>query len=208
MLGSGTLAREGFIAPTGSLWLGCVDGEPVMVAPADPAADVRLTHTPFGKAFYDRKAPYFVLPQWIIVLYNTSWQAFCACYHNSPTIFALLLCASMLPHNHKEFKDPFYFFGLSLLFVLPVNFMMSVMAIVVDVAAKWVLLGRRKPGSYPWDESSYCQRWQIYLTLQEIRRGEVCVGVINGCVVMSCVYVIDHASYYCVAWQYIVLRCA
>ena len=23
-----------------------------------------------------------------------------------------------------------------------------------------------------WDESSYCQRWQVYLTLQEIRRAE------------------------------------
>jgi hypothetical protein len=36
----------------------------------------------------------------------------------------------------------------------------------------FITLGRRKQGAYPWDESSYCQRWQVYLTLEEIRRGE------------------------------------
>jgi hypothetical protein len=45
-------------------------------------------------------------------------------------------------------------------------------SLVIDVAAKWAILGRRQKGTYPWDKSSYCQRWQIYLTIQEIRRGE------------------------------------
>ena len=35
-----------------------------------------------------------------------------------------------------------------------------------------MLLGQREQGEYAWDQSSYCQRWQMYLTLQEIRRGE------------------------------------
>merc|ERR1712176_1414518 len=29
--------------------------------------------------------------------------------------------------------------------------------------------GRRQPGSYPWDTSSYSQRWQLYLALAPIR---------------------------------------
>lgn len=40
------------------------------------------------------------------------------------------------------------------------------------VTGKWTLLGRRKQGEYAWDQSPYCQCWQMYLTLQEIRRGE------------------------------------
>jgi hypothetical protein len=36
----------------------------------------------------------------------------------------------------------------------------------------YIYIGRRKQGAYPWDESDYCQKWQVYLTLEEIRRGE------------------------------------
>ena len=46
------------------------------------------------------------------------------------------------------------------------------LAVLFDISSKWILMRRRKPGLYPWDQSSYCQRWQIYLTLEEIRRGE------------------------------------
>ncbi|KAE8409800.1 hypothetical protein BDV37DRAFT_277454 [Aspergillus pseudonomiae] len=34
------------------------------------------------------------------------------------------------------------------------------------IAAKWVLLGRRREGYYPWDMSSYSQRWQIMLAIE------------------------------------------
>ncbi len=37
---------------------------------------------------------------------------------------------------------------------------------------KLIFAGKRTEGSYAWDESSYCQRWQIYLKIQEIRRAE------------------------------------
>jgi hypothetical protein len=47
----------------------------------------------------------------------------------------------------------------------------TLVAISVDIGAKWLIMGRRKQGSYPWDQSSYCQRWQLYLTVQVIRRG-------------------------------------
>jgi hypothetical protein len=43
---------------------------------------------------------------------------------------------------------------------------------VLLCSGKWALLGQREQGEYAWDQSSYCQRWQMYLTLQEIRRGE------------------------------------
>lgn len=49
---------------------------------------------------------------------------------------------------------------------------LSLVSIGADIALKWLLLGRRKPGEYSWDESSYCQRWQLYLTMREICRGD------------------------------------
>ncbi len=47
-------------------------------------------------------------------------------------------------------------------------------SIACDVACKWTLLGRRTAGSKPWDQNSYCQRWQLYLTLASNLRGDVC----------------------------------
>lgn len=47
------------------------------VAPEDSTYNTKDTVTPFGRAFYQGKAPYRVVPLWGIVLYNTLWQAFC-----------------------------------------------------------------------------------------------------------------------------------
>jgi hypothetical protein len=33
------------------------------------------------------------------------------------------------------------------------------------ILTKWIIIGRRRDGRYPWDKSSYCQRWQIHLAL-------------------------------------------
>lgn len=63
-------------------------------------------------------------------------------------------------------------FKLIFTIVVPLHFFMSLVALSFDISCKWLLLGRRKPGVYSWDQSSYCQRWQLYLTLQEIRRSE------------------------------------
>lgn len=42
-------------------------------------------------------------------------------------------------------------------------------ALFLEVSAKWILLGRRVAGDFDWDQSSYCQRWQLYLSLVRIR---------------------------------------
>eukprot|EP01035_Chromulina_nebulosa_P020493 gene20493-26587_t len=112
VLGSGTLANEGFEAPVGSVWVGSRDGKPINVMPEDKSYLAKDTTSPFGRAFYKKDgyvAPYYVFPLWLI----------------------------------------------------------------------WILLGRRKPGVYSWDQSSYCQRWQLYLTIQEIRRSDENTGILN-----------------------------
>lgn len=77
VLGSGSLAPEDFTLPVGSVWVGAQDGCAVNVAPADPTYSTKDTVTPFGRAFYQGKAQYSVVPLWGIVTYNTMWQAFC-----------------------------------------------------------------------------------------------------------------------------------
>lgn len=49
-------------------------------------------------------------------------------------------------------------------------FVQAILALTLTIGAKWALMGRRKPGSYDWDKSSYCQRWQILLTIERLRR--------------------------------------
>lgn len=171
VLGSGSLAAEGMDIAVGSVWVGSRSGCAINVAPSDPSYATNDTMTPFGRAFYQRKAPYFVLPLWFIVLYNTLWQAFCTCYRNSPTALSLILCREIMLIDKIPYRvhDLFQF---TLIAFIPLHLALCSFALSFDIACKWLLLGQRKQGSYAWDESSYCQRWQVYLTLEEIRRSE------------------------------------
>jgi len=41
----------------------------------------------------------------------------------------------------------------------------AVLALGIAVGFKYAIIGKRTPGRYNWDESSYCQRWQVSLIL-------------------------------------------
>jgi len=43
---------------------------------------------------------------------------------------------------------------------------------------KWILIGRRCPGVYPYDESSYCQRWEQYKTKAQMNMDSL--GLLGG----------------------------
>mmetsp|Transcript_1799 Transcript_1799/g.2830 ORF Transcript_1799/g.2830 Transcript_1799/m.2830 type:complete len:1652 (-) Transcript_1799:132-5087(-) len=172
VLGSGSLSPENFLCPTGSIWVGSRDGTCINVSPEDKTFDRKDCVSPFGKAFYQGNAPYFVLPLWAIVVVNMTWQAFCTCYRNAPTVLALILVVNLKELTHENYHHPIELFRLLYIAFIPVFVSMSIVGIIFVICTKWHLLGKREPGAYPWDESSYCQRWQLYLTLEEIRRGE------------------------------------
>jgi hypothetical protein len=173
VLGSGSLAAEDMKIPVGSVWVGSRCGSAVCVAPSDVSYNVKDTLTPFGRAFYNRGASYFVIPLWAIIVYNTTWQAVCTCFRNCLTPLALFLCKFILTDfGPFDYRYPVQLFNICLLAVIPVNVGLMVVVLTIDISAKWLLMGRRSEGAYPWDTSDYCQRWQMYLTLQEIRRGE------------------------------------
>ena len=41
----------------------------------------------------------------------------------------------------------------------------TILALVIAILSKWLILGRRQAGEFDWDQSSYCQRWNVYLTV-------------------------------------------
>jgi hypothetical protein len=138
----------------------------------DASYNVKDTLSPFGRAFYKHEATFEVIPLWAIVCYNTLWQAFCTAFRNSPTALSLMLCQAIMQFDHYSYYSPGELFRLTMAAFVPLHLVLCLLALTVAVTAKWRLLGRRQQGAYPWDESDYCQKWQLYLTIEEIRRGE------------------------------------
>ena len=166
VLGSGSLAPEGFEGPVGSMWVGSRAGSAVLVTPKDEAYTEKETSSPFGNAFYGDKAKYFVIPLWLVIPYNFLWQAVCVCYHNCPLLLSLFLAQYFAQFEDKSLHNPLSLFRVSICAFIPVHVSLSVAALLFDVVMKWCLIGRRVQGYYSWEDSSYCQRWQLHLTLQ------------------------------------------
>lgn len=170
MLGSGGLAAENVSYPIGSVWVGSQAGQSINVMPEDISITGKRSVSPFGKAFYERKANYFVLPLSFIVIYNTLWQIFCSIYHNIAPVLAIYASIYWGHVSANSWIDEVA--KIIVFYCVPIYCTTMLLGVSSDIAAKWLLLGRRKVGTYPWDQSSYCQRWQVYLTVQDIRRGD------------------------------------
>ncbi|KAL6817021.1 hypothetical protein V8C40DRAFT_83177 [Trichoderma camerunense] len=130
--------------------------------------------SPFGRAFYLKLAPYYVLGPFIIFCYSSFITVFTSFYWNVPTV----ACVQLVDYLMNLFIsrdiaitfDVFVLFlvawaGIAVLFTT-----MAVLALLIVIASKWILLGRRAPGNYDWDKSSYCQRWQLFLSIERLRR--------------------------------------
>lgn len=42
--------------------------------------------------------------------------------------------------------------------------------LIIELSAKWIFMGRRKPGRYNYDTSSYALRWELYQLTAKIRK--------------------------------------
>ena len=69
-------------------------------------------------------------------------------------------------HYHHVFE--IYWAVLKCFFV--VHFVRVVGWLIIELSAKWLLMGRRKPGRYNYDTSSYAMRWEIYQLTAKIRK--------------------------------------
>ncbi|KAJ7246783.1 acetyl-CoA synthetase-like protein [Mycena haematopus] len=168
IMGSGALGLRDTEYRDGSTWLGkdCLDDG----SNKDLKRD---TITPFGRAFYQRQAPFFVYPYALILTINIFITALSATYWSISAIAAAQVLRRIDLHNNKHVTEiyrpswfrPAIIYGLiGLCFVIVLN-IQAILAILWVIATKWIVIGRRRDGQYAWDTSSYCQRWQLHLVL-------------------------------------------
>jgi len=106
----------------------------------------------------------------MVVLYHHIWYAIMACWHSLPLVASLVTAKAILggTFEGESFRDSG---GIFVLLFLPYFFVSCLLSLLLAVAIKWAVIGTRKEGLQPWDKDNYCQRWQIYLCMEEIRRG-------------------------------------
>jgi acetyltransferase-like isoleucine patch superfamily enzyme len=187
VLGSGGLAKKNFHFPDNSVWVGSRGGNALLWDAGTNAIEEESTVTPFGRAFYHRKASFWVIPLSLIVVYNCLLHIIASCYWSVPVTAAIQVAAVMEKLyflKHTDEAATYSLFegtrqGLTFLIILAVIsgcvMVLCFLGLLIEIIAKWCLFGRRKQGSYNWDESPYCQNWQILITFQQCFRE----GVLN-----------------------------
>jgi acetyltransferase-like isoleucine patch superfamily enzyme/acyl carrier protein len=145
------------------------------------------TLSPFGRAFYQKKAPYHVMGQVQIFLYSLFITAFTEAWWNLPVIIAIQVIYWSSLNNligHGFWYDALVVWGYMTIAISIITTVLAVLAVSLIIMAKWILLGHRKPGNYDWDKSSYCQRWQLFLSIEKLRRhcyrGHGVLGMLTG----------------------------
>lgn len=201
VLGSNSICPEGWYLPEGSIWLGSKDCEPVCLdkGPGDamvmesgtngsimaseisrhsvPLRGDASTITPFGKAFYERQASYFVWPLPFIVAFSFVARTLVVMLHTLPLLGALHLAAALLYGWRVADRDyetlPYDFSTIYIVWLfmyLWTNLARVAAWLAIELSAKWMFMGRRQPGAYNYDTTSYAQRWEFYQLLGKVRK--------------------------------------
>ncbi|GLA54733.1 putative NRPS-like protein biosynthetic cluster [Aspergillus niger] len=177
MVGSGALLRRNGSYPDDSVWTGSKHGDAVRFPQLkgkgddtnEPEDGERDTTRSFGRALYLGKANYHVLGQGPIIGYSSFMVAFTAVYSLMTPLAALLVLSRLLPIGLMAFKmrwwRPFAVYGVMAAIMAAVSLVQGIVSLGIVIVSKWMLLGQRQEGSYPYDHSSYCQRWQIQRTI-------------------------------------------
>lgn len=186
VLGSGTLATGDKKYPPGSTWAGSYAGEPLLWDLGDSSkSKIVETGTPFSRAYYERRTPYFILPYVMWLSISLLCRLASVLLWNFPITASLLAARSYLDTLHLVVSNEKFAMvatfeaiiiiwatiGLGSVFVL-------VFTLLMDITAKYILLGTRNVGTFDWDTSSYCQRWKVYLMISRIR--SECLDYIRG----------------------------
>ncbi len=171
VLGSGTFAPEGFLAPAGSTWIG-QDGReaPIELEAATPRRVQAEALRPYGRAMYMGQATYAVWPLGAHIVFNIAWAALAALYRTAPMIAALLLTRAVLIADGPGPRNTAHILLLAG-FYLPLHLASAFGALGVLVATKWLIIGRRGAGEQFWTQSSYCQRWKIHSIISSLSSG-------------------------------------
>ncbi|KAJ6485740.1 acetyl-CoA synthetase-like protein [Mycena sanguinolenta] len=179
VMGSGALGMRDTEYRDGSTWLGSG-----MLVCFEDNSD---TTTPFGRAFYMGQADYFVYPYLLIVFVNIVVASLSAAYWSISAVAAAQILRQLLHHTgwlyiyHPTWYRPATIYGLiAVCFIIVLN-VQAILSLSWVIITFWLVIGRRKDGRYPWDKSSYCQRWQLHLSLSRF----IYKGYGNGGVLAS-----------------------
>jgi acyl-coenzyme A synthetase/AMP-(fatty) acid ligase/acetyltransferase-like isoleucine patch superfamily enzyme len=135
------------------------------------------TLRPFGKAFYQGKSTYFVLRLWMIVALSVFIKVLIAGFHALPILASLHAAAAALygaKIESRVYMDINYAYFTIYCHVLFMFFWAHLVHVglwlIIELTAKWTLIGRRQPGRFNYDTSSYAQRWEFYQMIAKIRK--------------------------------------
>lgn len=190
VLASNSLCPEGRYLPEGSVWLGskgceasCLEkGVSFESEGRIMASDIQLeklpmigdssTLRPFGKAFYMRNASYFVLTLEMLVVFTWMVKSFIVTFHAVPLLLGIHAAAAYLygwSFALRDYEGTSFSAGVLyvtiLLMYLWTHLLRVILWIVMELTAKWTLMGKRLEGRYNYDTSSYLQRWELYQTI-------------------------------------------
>ena len=124
------------------------------------------TLCPFGKAFYLRKASYFVWTLGMLISFTVIVRAIIVTFHILPVWLAYQYGWLFLTGNNDSTADIDISGGIlhatTLLVYLCTHLLRTILWVAIELIVKWIIIGRRKEGQYNYDTSSYGQRWEIY----------------------------------------------
>ncbi|KAL3764325.1 hypothetical protein ACHAW5_008922 [Stephanodiscus triporus] len=190
VLASNSLCPVGWYLPENSIWLGCKGCEPSCL---EKGVDVELngpiktsevqqeklammgdisTLRPFGKAFYLRQAPYFVWTLAMFIGFTFITKTLIVTFHIFPLLLGIHSAAAYLygwSFAERDYQGSIVSGGVLystiLLMYIWTHLLRVVLWVVIELTAKWTLMGKRLEGRYNYDTSSYLQRWEIYQTI-------------------------------------------
>lgn len=143
--------------------MGAQNGEAVCLSRGAKEKDKSDTITPFGRAFYNREADYFVFPYILILFIGVLTATLTAVYWSISAVAVAQVLRQLQIHARDLhlFRNTWYRFGtlygfIAVCFICVLN-IQAVLAMAWAVLTKWLVIGRRQEGSYVWDKSSYCK---------------------------------------------------
>jgi acetyltransferase-like isoleucine patch superfamily enzyme len=199
VLGAYGLCPADWYLPESSVWFGSRAGEPVVLEKGVGDQPIDSTDTfnssnsvekhekpffgdgdestlrPFGKAYYNRDASYFVMPLPLILFITLAINLVICTVHAAPLICSIHLSGALLYGVSFSDRDYLIDYNYPTAFIVLFTFYCIVHSLrvmvwaAVEIGSKWLLMGQREAGVYNWDTSSYNQRWEILQLLQKIR---------------------------------------
>lgn len=209
VLASTSLCPEGRYLPEDSVWLGSKGCEPtclkqgnesllasggtIIMASAIQQDALSMigdasTLCPFGKAFYLRKASYFVWTLEMIISFTAIVRSIIVIFHTLPLWLAYRYGWLILAGKNDTDISGGIIYITTLLIYICTHQLRIILWVIIELIVKWSIIGRRKEGRYNYGTSSYGQRWELYQII--VNNGRKFAGMnlmdfINGTSFMS-----------------------